>query len=224
MLQPKLAAAILAADLSNLAKSVQEASDAGVDLIHIDVADGVFSPNITLGAEIVAAIRRNTILDLDVHLMVANPEKHLEAFIKAGSNILTVHAEVCNQNSLERMLNIIGKAGTKIGLAIKPSTSLPEWTTSFLDSLYLINVMTIDPNFAGQSFNEQVISKLQVYSKRFLSVNPRIELEVDGGISPENARAFVDGGASILVAGAAIFRRGKVQEAVQKLRENTLHK
>jgi ribulose-phosphate 3-epimerase len=216
----KLAASILAGDLANLSKSVKEASDAGVDLIHIDIVDGHFAPNITFGAGTVAAIRSSTSLQLDTHLMISHPENYVLDFIKAGSDILTIHAETCNKESAKRMMEVIKKEKKKMGLALKPGSTQPEWSMQLLNGLYLVNVMTVDPGFSGQSMDTKVLSKLTRLSESLSTTNPTLELEVDGGVSSENAKTLVDAGATILVAGAAVYRRGKVREAVRMLREN----
>jgi ribulose-phosphate 3-epimerase len=214
----KLAAAISAGDLANLSKSVKEASDAGVDLIHIDVADGHFAPYITFGAGTVAAIRSITSLPLDTHLLTSNPENHVEDFIKAGSDILTIHVETCDEKVAKRILEKIEGQGRRMGLALKPRSVLPDWSKQFLDRLHLINVMTVEPGLSGHTMDMGVLSKLADYSKHLREANPILELEVDGGVGPENAENLVSAGATILVAGGAVYRKGDVSEAVRSLK------
>jgi ribulose-phosphate 3-epimerase len=218
MKRTKLAASILAGNLGYLSRSVKEASDARVDLIHIDVADGHFAPNITLGAGTVAAIRSVTSLQLDTHLMISNPEKHIKEFIKAGADILTIHAETCDLQSACRLMNAINREGGRMGLALKPRTPLPRWST-YLPDLHLINVMAVKPGFSGQPFDSRILPKLRSCSERLLQKNKDVEIEVDGGVDTQNARTLVDAGASILVAGAAIYRKGDVQASVRELRK-----
>jgi ribulose-phosphate 3-epimerase len=214
----KLAAAISAGDLANLSKSVKEASEAGVDLIHIDVADGHFAPYITFGAGTVAAIRSITSLQLDTHLLTSNPENHVEDFIKAGSDILTIHVETCDAKVAKRILERIEGQGRRMGLALKPRSVLPDWSKQFVDRLHLINVMTVEPGVSGHTMNMEVLSKLADYSKHLREANPNLELEVDGGVGPENAEKLVRSGATILVAGGAVYRKGDVSEAVRNLK------
>jgi ribulose-phosphate 3-epimerase len=215
----KLAAAISAGDLANLSKSVKEASDAGVDLIHIDIADGHFAPNITFGAGTVTAIRSITSLPLDTHLITSNPENHVEDFIKAGSDILTIHVETCDGKVAKKILEKIEGQGRRMGLALNPRSALPGWSKQFIDRLHLIDVMTVEP-FSGQPTDMGVLSKLADYSKHFREANPNLELEVDGGVDPENAEKFVSAGATILVAGGALYRKGDVSEAVRNLKRS----
>lgn len=222
MKRVRVAASILAGDLANLSKSVKEAEDAGVDLIHIDVADGLFAPNITFGAGTVAAIRPTTSLQLDTHLMILNPEKHIREFIIAGSDILTIHAETCSAKSAQKIMALISRENKKMGIALKPGTGLPDWSTRLLGRLNLINIMTVEPGFSGQSMNTKVLSKLASYTESLLETNPDLEFEVDGGVNSKNARILVDAGATILVAGAAVYRMGEVQKAVRKLKRSLL--
>lgn len=214
----RLAASILAADLANLSRSVQEASNAGVDMIHIDVADGHFVQNITVGPGTVAAIRKATKLQLDTHLMISRPEKFVKDFVKAGSDVVTVHAETCDLQSARRLMNAINREGGRMGLALKPRTPLPRWST-YLPDLHLINVMAVKPGFSGQPFDSRILPKLRSCSERLLQKNKDVEIEVDGGVDTQNARTLVDAGASILVAGAAIYRKGDVQASVRELRK-----
>jgi ribulose-phosphate 3-epimerase len=214
----KLAAAISAGDLANLSKSVKEASDAGVDLIHVDVADGHFAPYITFGAATVAAIRSITSLPLDTHLLTSNPENHVEDFIKAGSDILTIHVETCDAKVANRILEKIESQGRRMGLALNPNSVLPDWSKQFIHRLHMITIMTVEPGGSGHTMNMDVLPKLADYSKHLREANPNLEIEVDGGVGPENAEKLVSKGATILVAGGAVYKKGNVSEAVRNLK------
>lgn len=202
----KLAPSILSADFSRLGEQVAEVTKAGADYIHIDVMDGHFVPNITIGAPVVAALRPWTHLPLDVHLMIEYPELHIADFAKAGANIITVHVEVCPH--LHRVIEVVKGFGIKAGISLNPGTPL-ELLGEVLPLVDLVLVMTVDPGFGGQSMIKGMIRKVARLRKWLDDEGFVAELEVDGGINLDTALEVVDAGADILVAGAAIFNSGK---------------
>jgi len=215
-LRVKIAPSILAADQSDLKTEVRRVEEAGADMIHIDVADGHFAPNITLGPDTVKALGRVTHLPLDVHLMIDEPGKFISSFLEAGSDILTIHAEVVNERTLETLSRAVREKGKKIGLAVKPGTALPSWLKSQADNLDSVLILSVNPGFAGQQFIPTVLPKveraIEAFGKRSLDV------EVDGGVDTKNAAEIVKAGATVLVAGASIFRRGNAKLALMEMR------
>ena len=215
MSEVKIAPSILSADFARLGEQVAEVTTAGAHYIHIDVMDGHFVPQITIGAPVVEAIRPWTNLPLDVHLMVERPERQLEQFARAGADIITVHAEVCPD--LHRVVESIKGLGVRAGVSINPATPL-AMVDEILPALDLVLLMTVNPGFAGQAFIEEVLDKIarlrQILDERGLAC----ELEVDGGITAQTAPGAVGAGARVLVAGSAIFnRRESVKEAMDRL-------
>ena len=211
----KIAPSVLSADFGALAEEVAKV-EAEADLFHVDVMDGHFVPNITIGPLVVQAIHRRTRVPLDVHLMIQNPERYISAFAQAGARYLTVHAEVCPH--LHRTIQQIRETGAKPGVALNPSTSL-HTVEHVLDQVDLILLMSVNPGFGGQSFIPFVLKKIEELGRRLQRMDPRPELEVDGGIKLENCRAVAQAGATILVAGSAIFGAPDPRAAVVKMRE-----
>jgi len=212
----KLAPSILSANFSCLGEQVAEATKAGADYIHIDVMDGHFVPNITIGAPVVASIRRWTNLPLDVHLMIEAPEHQISQFADAGADIITVHIEACPH--IHRVVQRIKESGIKAGVALNPGTPI-DALTEILSSLDLVLVMTVNPGFGGQAFIEDTLGKIVHLRTELDRKNLTAELEVDGGINAEIAPRVVKAGARVLVAGAAVFSSGQtMEEALQKIR------
>ncbi len=212
----KFAPSILSADFSRLGQQVAEATEAGADYIHVDVMDGRFVPNITIGAPVVAAIRHWTNLPLDVHLMIVAPESQIEQFVNAGADIITVHIEACPH--IHRVVQIIKELGVRVGVALNPGTPI-DVLEEVLPSLDLVLVMTVNPGFGGQTFIEPMLDKVARLRAELDRKGLAAELEVDGGINAQIAPKLVTAGARVLVAGAAVFNlQQTVKEALDKIR------
>jgi ribulose-phosphate 3-epimerase len=206
----KIAPSILSADFLRLGEEIGAAERAGVDRFHIDVMDGQFVPNISLGLPIVKSMRRGTSLPLETHLMIEAPERYIEAFVEAGSDILIINQE--NSPHLDRTVQLIKGMGKKAGVALNPST--PAGTLSeILEELDLVLVMTVNPGFGGQEFIEYTLRKIRQVRQMLDSRNLGCDLEVDGGIDPKTAPRVVQAGARVLVAGTAVFGHSGGPEA-----------
>ena len=198
----KLAPSILSADFARLGEQVTEVTAHGADYIHVDVMDGHFVPPITIGDEMVKAIRRHTAIPLDVHLMIDAPERQIESFAKAGSDIITVHVEACMH--LHRVVMQIKELGAKAGVSLNPATPLDS-VSEILPLLDLVLVMTVNPGYGGQSFIPQMMDKIARLRQLLDERGINAELEVDGGVKADNASEVVRAGGEVLVAGSAIF-------------------
>jgi ribulose-phosphate 3-epimerase len=214
----KIAPSILSADFARLGKQIELIEKAGADLVHVDVMDGHFVPNITIGPPVVSAINKNTELPLDVHLMIQNPAKYIEDFVKAGSDWLSVHVEA--DPNIELVVQKIKSFNVKAGVAINPQTEL-KLLEPVLDKIDFAVVMSVNPGFGGQSFIPEVLEKIKALRAIIDRQKLNIDIEVDGGISSKNAVRVVEAGADVLVAGAAVFGSGEenITGAVQKLQQ-----
>jgi ribulose-phosphate 3-epimerase len=211
----RIAASILSADFGRLADEVRAAEAAGADWIHVDVMDGVFVPNITFGPGVVEIVRSATRLPVDVHLMIVEPDRHVDAFAEAGADRISVHVEAAPH--LQRTLTHLRSLGKRAGVVLNPHTS-EETIRYVLDDIDLVLVMTVNPDFGGQEFLPAMLPKIRRVRELIDGAKHPIELEVDGGIAPETAKAVVDAGARVLVAGNAVFGQPDRAAAIGALR------
>jgi ribulose-phosphate 3-epimerase len=210
-----IAPSILSADFGRLAEEVRAVEAAGADIVHVDVMDGRFVPNITIGPLVVEAVRKVTNLPIDVHLMIVEPERYVEAFAKAGASIVSVHAEVSPH--LHRTLQAIRAAGARPAVALNPSTPLSavEWV---IGDCEMVLVMTVNPGFGGQRYIEACTQKIIDLRALADARNPALDIEVDGGVKPETATTVAAAGANVLVAGTAVFGEKDYRQAISAIR------
>jgi ribulose-phosphate 3-epimerase len=210
-----VAPSILSADLARLGDEVREVEQAGADWIHVDVMDGRFVPNITLGPVVVQAVRRSTKLPLDVHLMIVEPERYVQAFAEAGADVISVHVEASTH--LQRTLAEIRRLGKRAGVVLNPHT--PESCLDYvLEDVDLILLMSVNPGFGGQRFLPAVLRKIEAVRRAIDRAGLDIQLEVDGGVAPDTARRVVEAGARVLVAGSAVFGQPDRRAAISAIR------
>lgn len=210
----KIAPSLLSSDFSNLSAEVKKLEQAGADLLHFDVMDGCFVPNLTFGAQFIKSVRNVTSLPFDVHLMINEPDSKIDWFSAAGADIITVHAEACN--NLRETLQRIRHLGCKSAVSLKPKTPLSA-IEGLYDDIDMVLVMSVEPGFGGQKFMENQLSKVTQLKQIIGSRN--IDIEIDGGINLQTAPMAVQAGANILVAGTAVFKDGKYQENITSLHQ-----
>ncbi|GAK07476.1 ribulose-phosphate 3-epimerase [Geomicrobium sp. JCM 19038] len=211
-----IAPSILSADFKQLGNDIEAVSNA--DYIHVDVMDGKFVPNITIGPLIVDAAKRSTSLPLDVHLMIEDPDRYVEDFVKAGADIITVHVEACTH--LHRTIQLIKSHGVKAGVALNPHTPV-AMIQHVIEDVDLVLLMTVNPGFGGQSFIQAVLPKIAEVRKFANEVNEELLIEVDGGVNEETAKQCVEHGANLLVAGSHIYKQSDRKQAVERLKSIT---
>ncbi len=213
----KIAPSILSADFSKLGEEVRAAEEAGADLIHIDVMDGRFVPNITMGPLVVEAVRQVVSIPLDVHLMIVEPEGFIDRFANAGADWITVHVEACTH--LHRVLAQIANAGCRAGVALNPHTPASA-ISEIQDMVDIINVMTVNPGFGGQEFIAAMTTKIQKLREMAQARNLEIDIEVDGGVNRETISIAAAAGANIMIAGTCLFQhRGGIAAGIEELRQ-----
>lgn len=216
MSTPIIAPSILASDFANLAHEVNMINESEADWIHVDIMDGVFAPNFSMGIPVVEAIKRHARKPLDVHLMIVNPERHVEAFRKAGADSISVHIEVCQH--LHRNIQQIQAMGCKAGVAINPHTSVSA-LENIIQDIDIVCVMSVNPGFGGQKFIENTYRKVSQLKSLIAQSHASAKIEIDGGVTLQNAKALVDAGADVLVAGHLVFSAADPKVIIRQLKE-----
>ena len=212
----KIAPSILAADFSQLGEDIQKAAESGADLIHFDIMDGHFVPNLTMGVGLVKAVRRYTDLPFDVHLMVTHPQDYIESFVDVGANLITIHAEIVTA-PIDVVIGKIKSLNVLVGLATRPQTPISV-IDPYLPDLDLVLPMSVEPGFGGQKFIPDTLDKISYVDQKIKEIGKPIDLEVDGGINEKTAPLVIERGATILVAGTAVFKQSNYADAMNQLR------
>ncbi len=215
MAKPIIAPSILAADFANLQREVTMINDSSADWVHVDIMDGVFVPNISMGIPIVEAIKRHSKKPLDVHLMIVQPERYVEAFHKAGADVISVHVEACP--NLHRNIQHIKALGCKAGVAINPHTSVME-LENIISDIDLVCVMAVNPGYGGQKFIEHTYLKVKKLRQLINERGSSVKIEIDGGVNLQNASSLLEAGADVLVAGNFVFSSSTPMEVIQQLK------
>lgn len=211
----KIAPSILSADFANLERDIRRIGTA--DYVHVDVMDGLFVPNISIGIPVVKSIRPTTQLPLDVHLMIVEPVRYVEQFCDAGADLVTVHVESDTEENIHAAIDKIHARGKRAGVVVKPKTPA-EAVLPFLEKVELILVMTVEPGFGGQSFMAGMMPKVSAIRRLIDERNPACELEVDGGVDPVTCKACIAAGANVLVAGSAVYKAADIPARIAELR------
>lgn len=212
----KISPSILSADFSKLGEEIRKVDEAGAEMIHIDVMDGHFVPNLTFGAPVVTSLRKVSKKVFDVHLMVQNPQDYIVSFANAGADIFTFHVETAPH--LHRIIQNIKENGMKAGIALNPGTPLST-ITEILSEVDMVLLMTVNPGFGGQKFIPSVLKKIKALKKMIVEENLHVDIQVDGGINKETASQVINAGANILVAGSAIYGSDDIKKSIEELRK-----
>ncbi|SFO95008.1 ribulose-phosphate 3-epimerase [Halolactibacillus alkaliphilus] len=213
----KLAPSILASDFSRLGEVIKETGDSDVDLIHIDVMDGHFVPNITFGPDVIKAVRSYTDIPFDVHLMVEEPDRYIKQFVEAGADIITVHVEACKH--LHSVIQLIKSYGVKVGVVLNPATPV-DVVDPFLAELDMVLLMSVNPGFGGQTFIKSTLEKIKQLRRKIANQCLEVDIEVDGGVTTENVKEILNAGANVIVAGSAIYNKGNISESVREFKKH----
>ncbi|MGH1385690.1 ribulose-phosphate 3-epimerase [Kordia sp.] len=211
----RIAPSILAADFANLQRDIELVNNSEADWFHIDIMDGVFVPNISFGMPVLKAISKHATKTIDVHLMIVDPDRYIQTFADLGANVLTVHYEACTH--LHRTLQAIKAAGMKAGVALNPHTSV-SLLEDLIQDIDLVCIMSVNPGFGGQSFIENTYDKVKKLKALITEKGAATEIEIDGGVNDKNAKALVDAGADVLVAGSFVFKSENPTETIKNLK------
>lgn len=215
----KIAPSILSCDFANMGRDVKAITDGGADMVHLDVMDGNFVPNISFGPAVIKSIRGYTDLPFDVHLMIEQPHRYIDEFAKAGADIITFHVEA--EDDIAGTIKKINDKGIKAGLTLKPKTPI-EKVLPYIDSLYMVLIMTVEPGFGGQSFMYDMMDKVQIVKDEARKKNTDLLIEVDGGINFDTISVASESGVDICVAGTSVFNKGSICDNISRLKANAL--
>lgn len=211
----KIAPSILSADYAELKNEIEKVKDGGADMLHIDVMDGHFVPNVSIGVPVVKSLRKATDMFFDCHLMISKPYDYIDAFADAGADMISFHIE--SESDTEKTIDKIISRGVKPALVIKPKTRAEE-VFEYLEKLDMVLVMTVEPGFGGQSFMADMLEKVKIIREKADEINPNLLIQVDGGIIPETAKSCINAGADVLVSGSYIFGASDIKSAIESLR------
>ncbi len=211
----KISPSILSADYAALKDDIKKVKDGGADMLHVDVMDGHFVPNISIGPPVVKSIRKATDMFLDCHLMISNPYDYIDSFASSGADLISFHVE--SNSNIADTIDKIKSAGVEPALVLKPATKAEE-VFDYLDKISMVLVMTVEPGFGGQSFMSDMLTKIKAIREKANEVNPGLMIQVDGGIVPETAKLCIEAGADVLVSGSYIFGADDIPQAIDSLR------